>query len=201
MDAAPRTRDASRTRRAVLDAAAAAVAEYGTGISLARVAELAGISKSGLLHHFGSREQLLVALVEDANERFRQIVREHVVESEPEPGRLLRAYVRALCGGSEEAARYFDTAPSWNGLFVIPGVAPIIEADSAWWAQQFALDGLDERRVQVVRRAAEGIAAAWCFGEESDDDVVAGGHALLALAVDAGPIAPAQTASSTIAVP
>lgn len=184
-----KTRSTERTRRAVLDAAFAAVAERGTGVSLAHVADLAGVSKSGLLHHFGSREQLFVAVVDDANERFKVIIESHLEPDDASPGRWLRAYVRALCGGSEEAARYFDTAPAWNGLFSVEGVPAIMEADAAWWTRCFAADGLHPQRVQIVRRAAEGIAAAWCFGEESDDSVATGGEVLLRMTMADGPLA------------
>jgi AcrR family transcriptional regulator len=183
-----KTRSTERTRRAVLDAAFAAVAERGTGVSLAHVAELAGVSKSGLLHHFGSREQLFIAVVDDANERFRGIIEAHLEPDDDAPGRWLRAYVRALCGGSDEAARYFDTAPAWNGLFAVPGVSTVMEQDAAWWSTCFAADGVDSGRVQIIRRAAEGIAAAWCFGEETRDSVVLGGEALLRMTRHPGPI-------------
>ena len=66
-----RTRNAERTRVAVLKAAAEVLAERGTGASLSRIAEVAGVSKSGLLHHFANREQLIVALLEDVVATFR----------------------------------------------------------------------------------------------------------------------------------
>ena len=73
-----RTRNAERTRAAVLKAAAEVLAERGTGASLARIAEVAGVSKSGLLHHFANREQLIVALLEDVVTTLRQAVMQHL---------------------------------------------------------------------------------------------------------------------------
>ena len=58
-------RDSIRTRRALLDTAARLVAERGAGISLDLIAQSAGVSKGGLLHHFRSREALFVGLVEE----------------------------------------------------------------------------------------------------------------------------------------
>lgn len=159
------TRNKERTRAAVLAAAAAAMADRGTAVSLAYIAQQAGVSKGGLLHHFATRDQLILALVEDANERFREIVAGYLDLSENSPGKMLRAYVRALCSGSDATSQYFNSAPTWNGVHLIPEVAEVMAADAAWWEEQFALDGLAADRILVVRRAAEGMAAAVAYGE------------------------------------
>lgn len=65
----PRPRDEVR-RREVLDALIDAVAEGGIGDrSLRDIAEAAGTSHRMLLHHFGSREELLVTVVEEVERR------------------------------------------------------------------------------------------------------------------------------------
>jgi AcrR family transcriptional regulator len=57
-------------REKILAAAWDAFAEQGyRGASLARIAERAGVSDAGLLHHFPSKELLLLALLERRNER------------------------------------------------------------------------------------------------------------------------------------
>jgi len=54
------------TRAAILRAATPLFAEHGyRGASLASVAEAAGLSLPGLLHHFPSKEVLLLSLVEE----------------------------------------------------------------------------------------------------------------------------------------
>jgi len=159
-------RNAARTRRHILDAAAQVIAKVGTRMTLAQVAEAAGVSKGGLMHHFSGREQLLIAVVDDANDRFRSAVMEHLDLSENAPGKLLRAYVRTLCGGDLEAANYFGSAPMWNGLAGLPEIRRVMDEDNAWWEAQIALDGLDSMTLCIVRRAAEGLAAAYSCGEE-----------------------------------
>ncbi|MCK5891805.1 TetR/AcrR family transcriptional regulator [Aeromicrobium sp.] len=53
------------TRRALLDATVACLAEVGyAGTTSAAVADRAGFSRGAQLHHFGSRDQLVVAAVE-----------------------------------------------------------------------------------------------------------------------------------------
>ncbi|MER5261998.1 TetR/AcrR family transcriptional regulator [Actinosynnema sp. NPDC002837] len=159
------TRNTERTRAAVLGAAAAAMTERGTGVSLSFIAQRAGVSKSGLLHHFPNRDALLTALVEDANRRFRAAVVAHLDLSENTPGKMLRAYVRALCSGSDAVTQYFTSAPAWAGIYTVPGVVDLVRADERWWSEQFALDGVDDARILVVRRAAEGVAAAITYGD------------------------------------
>ncbi|MEV1117177.1 TetR/AcrR family transcriptional regulator [Actinosynnema sp. NPDC049800] len=170
------TRNTERTRAAVLGAAAAAMTERGTGVSLSFIAQRAGVSKSGLLHHFPNRDALLTALVEDANRRFRAAVVAHLDLSENTPGKMLRAYVRALCSGSDAVTQYFTSAPAWAGIYTVPGVVDLVRADERWWSEQFALDGVDDARILVVRRAAEGVAAAITYG---DAEATSGARELL----------------------
>ncbi|MFD4128005.1 TetR/AcrR family transcriptional regulator [Streptomyces globisporus] len=180
------TRNAERTRRAVLDAAVQVILDKGAAVTLAQVAAAAGVSKSGLIHHFGSRDQLVVALVEDTNERFRETVRSHLDLSENYPGKMLRAYVRALCAGSAEAAsaRDFTSAPMWGGLYTIPAVVPVMEENAAWWDEQLALDGISPERILIVRRAAEGIAMAALYGEQDGGSISTARDLLLELATE-----------------
>jgi AcrR family transcriptional regulator len=176
------TRNAEHTRAVVLAAAAQALAERGTGASLAYIAKKAGVSKGGLMHHFASRDALIVALVEEANRKFRANVLNYLDLSENIPGKMLRAYVRALCSGSEATMQYYTAAPIWAGIHDLPEVTKISRADAAWWAEQLALDGLSHERILVVRRAAEGLAVALAYGEESLETVTAARDVLLALA-------------------
>ena len=71
---APRS-DGIRTRQAILEEAARlATVEGLDGLSLGRLAEQVGMSKSGLFAHFGSKEELQLATVETATEIFDRIV-------------------------------------------------------------------------------------------------------------------------------
>jgi AcrR family transcriptional regulator len=181
-----RTRNTERTRRAVLDAATQVILERGAAVTLDQVASVAGVSKSGLVHHFGSRDQLVIAVVEDVHERFREMVLSHLDLAENYPGKMLRAYVRALCAGSSNAgaAHDFTSAAIWIGLYSIPSVAAATEGHSAWWSEQFAADGLSIERIQIVRRAAEGVVVAALYGEEDEASIATARRLLLELATD-----------------
>src|SRR4051794_13310620 len=62
---APRTRDAARSRRAILDAAEETFAREGyDAASLARIGEAAGVSRGTPSYFFGSKEELYRAVLE-----------------------------------------------------------------------------------------------------------------------------------------
>jgi AcrR family transcriptional regulator len=63
--------DGERSRQAILrEAAKLATTEGLTGLSIARLADAVGMSKSGLFAHFGSKEELQLATIETASEIF-----------------------------------------------------------------------------------------------------------------------------------
>lgn len=65
----PRGADPAVTREAVLDAAVDLFGSRGyRGASLTEVAAAAGLSNAGLLHHFGSKEHLLIAVLRRRDE-------------------------------------------------------------------------------------------------------------------------------------
>src|SRR5579872_2971901 len=60
--------DGERSRRTILDAAAKlATVEGLEGLSIGRLADHIGMSKSGLYAHFGSKEELQLAAIETAS--------------------------------------------------------------------------------------------------------------------------------------
>ena len=69
---APRALPKGRqTRAAILDAALALASHRGLeGLSIGALAEVAGMSKSGVFAHFGSREELQISVVREYHARF-----------------------------------------------------------------------------------------------------------------------------------
>jgi AcrR family transcriptional regulator len=181
-DNARPARNSERTRTLVLTAAAEAMVERGTGVSIDHIARRAGVSKGGLLHHFANRDALIVALVGDSHRRLRESVLDNLDLSENTPGKLLRAYVRTLTSGPEAAMQFFTAAPTWAGICQVPEVVAIAAEDARWWAENFAADGLSAERILVVRRAAEGLAMAVAYGDETADATGKAGKLLIHLA-------------------
>ncbi|KAA1380599.1 TetR/AcrR family transcriptional regulator [Aeromicrobium fastidiosum] len=83
------------TRRVILDAAADALVQRGRSASLADIARAAGVTKGGLLYHFGSKEDLLVAVATDIMQSYEDLVEGLIDPDDHEPGRFCRAYVRS----------------------------------------------------------------------------------------------------------
>jgi AcrR family transcriptional regulator len=93
LSARKRRADGLRSRRTILDAAARlATVEGLEGLSIGRLAEHIGMSKSGLYAHFGSKEELQLATIETAAEIFRDDV---VLPTETVEAPLAR--LEALC--------------------------------------------------------------------------------------------------------
>ena len=88
-----RRSDGERSRAAILRRATElATVEGIEGLSIGRLAEAVGMSKSGLIRHFGSKEQLQLAALDAATERFIAEVWRPVADEEPGMPRL-----RGLC--------------------------------------------------------------------------------------------------------
>jgi AcrR family transcriptional regulator len=82
-----------RTREAILETAAALSTQEGLEqLSIGRLAEATGMSKSGLFAHFGSKEELQLATVDHAAAMF---VREVIAPAREAPRGLARVW--ALC--------------------------------------------------------------------------------------------------------
>jgi AcrR family transcriptional regulator len=70
-----RRSDGERSRAAILrEAAQLATVEGLTGLSISRLAEAVGMSKSGLIAHFGSKQELQLATIETASAIFAEEV-------------------------------------------------------------------------------------------------------------------------------
>ena len=60
-----------QTKQLIVDAALGLATQVGLeGLSIGAVAELTGMSKSGVFAHFGSREELQISVVREYDQRF-----------------------------------------------------------------------------------------------------------------------------------
>jgi AcrR family transcriptional regulator len=88
---APRKRrtDGEASRKAILqEAARLATVEGINGLSIGRLADAVGMSKSGLFAHFGSKEELQLATIETAHALFHELVIEPALVATTALGRL-----------------------------------------------------------------------------------------------------------------
>ncbi len=184
-----RERDTVRTRRVVLDAAAKVVGTHGSGASVDAIAREAGVSKSGLLHHFRSRDQLLFALAEDIAEQFAATVYAAVDPRDHAPGRLVRGYVNATFEDLLDGSTVPEQAMLAATLSTVPGVPEVLQRDKQRWREAFDADGLHPQRALLIVRAADGVAIAGLYEGDSDpEELRQARHLLLALSRQDGPL-------------
>ncbi|HEY3191924.1 MAG TPA: TetR/AcrR family transcriptional regulator [Solirubrobacterales bacterium] len=103
--------DGERSRGAIVDEAARLATVEGIGgVSLSRLADSVGMSKSGLFAHFGSKEELQLATIERANEIFDAQVLEPASTATgglERLGRLADGYLRYVQGGTFPGGCFF----------------------------------------------------------------------------------------------
>ncbi|WP_353171902.1 TetR/AcrR family transcriptional regulator [Paracandidimonas soli] len=161
-------------RRQLLDEAAALAVEQGlTGLTLEAVARAAGVSKGGLLHHFPSKHALLEALCDEFLRRLEERIAQAMAQDEIETGRFARAYLDAMASRDWMAGNgqwavlsvMLFSEPEWRrrwhdwveGRLRQNGD---IDASPATWIVRLAADGLwlsdlvEGRQSQPQRRKA-----------------------------------------------
>lgn len=146
------------TRRTVLQAAADVVGELGVSkLTLDAVAERAGLSKGGILHHFATKDSLIAAMIEDLIAAFEIDLARHLA-GEQGPGSFARAFVRACLDP--------DGTVTWS-LRISAGIiaavatnvqllAPLRRAYDGW-RRRLGEDGIDPVVAEIVRYAADGL--------------------------------------------
>jgi AcrR family transcriptional regulator len=136
------------TREAILDRAVdLASAEGLEGLTIGRLARELELSKSGLFGHFGSKEELQLATIEEAGRRFVREVVEPTLDAEQGAPRL-----RALC---DRYIGYLERQVFPGGCF--------------WAAASTEFDG----RPGPVRERVRDAVAAW-LGELERQAGIAG---------------------------
>jgi AcrR family transcriptional regulator len=176
----PRERLTRVERRArVLDAAARVFAEQGYDrASIEQIAELAGITKPVIYHHFASKRDLYIALVELYRGELLAFMGKRAVNATSPGGRL--------AGGLEAFLEFVETHPrAWRILFRDPppsdeaiveahrrvqdraraGIVTLMAAaDTAEHPADPTGDELvieREMAAEVIKAAADGLAAWW----------------------------------------
>ena len=148
-----------QTRKRILDAARALLEERGSGVPIADIADLAGVSRQAIYLHFGDRVSLFVAVADHIDVSFgRDRLREHVF---------------GATTGFDSLHRWVETM-SWYTA-KIDSVTRVLElagehdeALAAAWRDRMIGRRAHVRRI-VDRIAAEGqLAKGWTAEAASD---------------------------------
>lgn len=159
--------DRALTLRAAVDVASVVGLE---GLTLGRLAEQLGMSKSGLAGRFESKEQLQLATLELASEMFRAAVYEPAAEQPPGRVRLL-----AIC---DHWISYLGEPCFPGGCFL---TSASVEFDAREGAVRDAVAAAMRRWLRVLRNEATAAVAAGELPADADPAEIA--FALNALAV------------------
>lgn len=151
-----RKKQPEQVRRALLDCAAQIAAEQGApAITIQAVADRAGVTKGGLLHHFDSKQALLAAVFSDLLEQMDREIDRTMAGDPAARGRFTRAYVRACFSD-----RLLGERSLWAALSVAIVSEPALRALWSSWldgrmARHAETDG--DPKLMAVRLAADGV--------------------------------------------
>lgn len=149
MSPEPRTRDAEATRSSILEAAETVFVEKGfADASVSEIAEMAGVTKSLIHHHFGSKEALWGEVKHHRFSEYAEVQGRILQEAEPD-AELLRTSV----------STYFDF------LRRNPGFPRLV----SWMHLEEAEDQPFDLAAQLTEPGIECIAEAQRRGELRDD--------------------------------
>ena len=110
--------DGARSRQAILQAATElATVEGLDGLSIGKLADHVGMSKSGLFAHFRSKEDLQLATIDAAAEMFDREVMQPGLAARPGVGRILSS--------CEAFFRYLERAVFPGGCFFVAAAAEL----------------------------------------------------------------------------
>ena len=132
-----------RTRAAILDEALKLVSRSGLdSVTIGTLAEATGMSKSGLFAHFGSREELLLRVLEHGQQEFLEVVVKPALEKPRGVPRLRAMFVNWL---------------DWTESAELPGGCPMIggatEFDDRPGPVRDRLAGGQRSWIDTLRRA------------------------------------------------
>lgn len=153
-----RRSEPEQMRRRLLEATGRVVLKQGVaGLTLEAVAQAAGVSKGGLLHHYPSKDALIRGLCAHLIDDFDAEIERALDPAEPPgtAGRYTRAYIRASFATDE---RQQDLG-TLLGLIVSanPELLAMAQVSFARARARIAGDGLDPVRGLLVQMATDGV--------------------------------------------
>ena len=152
-----------RTRAAILDVALRLVSKAGLdGLTIGTLAEATGMSKSGLFAHFGSREELLLAVLAHGQAQFGEVVFQPAMAKPRGLPRLRAMFVNWL---------------DWTESAELPGGCPMIggatEFDDRPGPVREMLAGGQRTWIETLKRAVRQAIDEGQLGPGTDPEQIA----------------------------
>lgn len=154
----PRTRQPELTRTALLEAARRVIRTQGATLSLDAVAREAGVSKGGLLHHYPTKERLLMALALALSDELQEEVevahQNEIAAHGDAPGAWLRAYIElSFCTDHDTQTLIANLLP----LAALPDLDRELHKAQAFLIDRAEADGVPAARAHAIRLACDAL--------------------------------------------
>jgi AcrR family transcriptional regulator len=159
----PQTTKGERTRAAILDEALRLVSKAGLdGLTIGTLADATGMSKSGLFAHFGSREELLLAVLAHGQAEFTEVVFQPALAKPRGLPRLRAMFVNWL---------------DWTESAELPGGCPMIggatEFDDKPGPVRDMLAGGQRTWIETLKRGVRQAVEEGQFAKDTDPEQIA----------------------------
>lgn len=151
-------RKAADTREVIFVAASKILINEGlSSLTLAKVAQEAGLSKGGLLYHFPNKVSLIDAIFEYHNAIFEERLDQLCTQEGSTPGAWLKAYARA----SVEQITDPQTASLYTSLFAAEekyaSAHALMRQKYVDWQTKTENCGLDQNWATLIRLTVDGL--------------------------------------------
>ncbi len=145
-------------RRALLDQAARITLEQGLSkVTFQAVADAVGVTKGGVMHHFTTKNALILEVFHDAMAKFEAEVNQAMTKDPVRYGSFTRAYIDATISLGEKGQEEFDNQATLYVLML--GDSELRELWAEWANEQLkkhkATDNTET--LCMVRLVADGI--------------------------------------------
>lgn len=145
-------------RRALLDQAARITLEQGlTKVTFQAVADAVGVTKGGVMHHFATKNALVIAVFNDAMAKFEAEVDAAMAKDPVSYGAFTRAYIDATISLGEKAQAEYNNQATLYVLML--GDSELRELWAQWANAQLKKHAAtdDTETLCMVRLTADGI--------------------------------------------
>ena len=151
-----RKKQPDQVRRSLLENAARLAAERGyEAVTIQAVADASGVTKGGLMHHFGSKFELVKAAFWELTEHFEADIEQELLDQPMEYGVFTRAYIKVCLRNYTPDERLFSKAVLVF-LFSEPNLRDGWSNCQEKWMSRFAeTDG--DLSLELLRSAADGM--------------------------------------------
>ena len=152
------------TRERILTAAAEVARRQGVAdFTLDKVAETAGVSKGGLLYHFPSKDDLIVALLDQTLRATELEIEARAAEMGGEPGAFAVAYLEYVREPNRPDIEFASSLLA--AVAIDPRLLANARATFARWSERLMSDdGIDPATGLLARVVSEGIWLIDLFG-------------------------------------